>query len=301
MLSIVSDTSARPSAGRSAVPAKMTSSIFVPRSARAPCAPSTHATESTMFDLPDPFGPTTTQTPGSNSSVVLSAKDLKPFSVSDLRNKKAPSPSADGRGRVPICRGPATARLITSQDAEPLVAGRRNFECRSTASTRARAGPDRHHAISRSTAGRGPSNSASTAPSPRLRTHPPSPSARACSRHESRKNTPWTRPVTTTRTRTGAGAHRARSDLTCLAEERRTVREAGPVHDATTARAGLAFAVVHLVVMLVLARAAEEVDVLLVGERRTAVLHRVLQRLEDGAVQPPDLLLRRARRSCGPI
>ena len=36
-----------------------------------------------MFDLPDPFGPTTTHTPGSNSSVVLSAKDLKPFSVND--------------------------------------------------------------------------------------------------------------------------------------------------------------------------------------------------------------------------
>ena len=90
VLSIVSDTSARPSAGRSAVPAKMTSSILPPRSARAPWAPSTHATESTMFDLPEPFGPTTTQTPGSNSSVVLSAKDLKPFSVSDRRNKRAP-------------------------------------------------------------------------------------------------------------------------------------------------------------------------------------------------------------------
>ena len=86
VLSMVSDTSARPSAGRSAVPAKMTSSIFPPRSARAPWAPSTHATESTMFDFPEPFGPTTTQTPGSKSSVVLSAKDLKPFSVSDRRN-----------------------------------------------------------------------------------------------------------------------------------------------------------------------------------------------------------------------
>ena len=64
----------------------------------APWAPSTHATESTMFDLPDPLGPTTTHTPGSKSSVVLSAKDLKPFSVSDRRNTGPPSPAGDGRG-----------------------------------------------------------------------------------------------------------------------------------------------------------------------------------------------------------
>ena len=57
VLSIVSDTSARPSAGRSGVPAKMTSSILPPRSVRGPWAPSTHATASTRFDLPEPFGP----------------------------------------------------------------------------------------------------------------------------------------------------------------------------------------------------------------------------------------------------
>src|SRR6478735_7091950 len=85
-LSIVSDTSARPSAGRSAVPAKMTSSILPPRSVRGPCAPSTHATASTRFDFPEPFGPTTTITPGSNSSTVLSANDLNPRSVRDFRN-----------------------------------------------------------------------------------------------------------------------------------------------------------------------------------------------------------------------
>src|SRR6476469_4141714 len=85
-LSIVSDTSARPRAGRSAVPAKMTSSIFPPRSVRGPCAPSTHATASTRFDLPEPFGPTTTITPGSNSRTVLSANDLNPRRVNDFRN-----------------------------------------------------------------------------------------------------------------------------------------------------------------------------------------------------------------------
>src|SRR5689334_6473047 len=109
-LSIVSDTSARPRAGRSAVPAKMTSSILPPRRARAPCAPSTHATESTTLDFPEPFGPTTTQTPGSKSSVVLSAKDLKPFSVSERRNTPTPSPAGDRRGADPAGRGPDGSR-----------------------------------------------------------------------------------------------------------------------------------------------------------------------------------------------
>src|SRR4051795_2490180 len=86
LLSMHNDTSARPSAGRSGVPAKMTSSILPPRSVRGPWAPSTHATASTRFDLPDPFGPTTTMTPGSNSSTVLSANDLNPRSVNDFRN-----------------------------------------------------------------------------------------------------------------------------------------------------------------------------------------------------------------------
>ena len=41
---------------------------------------------STTLDFPLPFGPTTTVTPGSSSSVVASAKDLKPLRVSDRRN-----------------------------------------------------------------------------------------------------------------------------------------------------------------------------------------------------------------------
>ena len=85
-LSMVSDTSARPSWGRDDVPAKMTSSILAERSERGPWAPSTQVTASTTFDLPLPLGPTTTVIPGSNSSTVGSAKDLKPFMLSDFRN-----------------------------------------------------------------------------------------------------------------------------------------------------------------------------------------------------------------------
>src|SRR3712207_6382101 len=84
-LSMVSVTSARPSGARPAVPAKMTSSIFPPRSALAPCSPSTHAMASTTLDLPEPFGPTTQVMPGSSRSVVAEAKDLNPFTVRLLR------------------------------------------------------------------------------------------------------------------------------------------------------------------------------------------------------------------------
>src|SRR5665213_2364724 len=85
-LSMVRATSARPRAERFDVPAKMTSSILADRTVRGPWAPRTHATASTMFDLPEPLGPTTTVMPGSNSNVVVSANDLKPFRVRDLRN-----------------------------------------------------------------------------------------------------------------------------------------------------------------------------------------------------------------------
>ena len=81
VLSMVSVTSARPRAGRPAVPAKMTSSILPPRRLLAPCSPRTQAMASTTLDLPDPLGPTTAVIPGSSRSVVADAKDLKPLSV----------------------------------------------------------------------------------------------------------------------------------------------------------------------------------------------------------------------------
>ncbi len=202
VLSIVSDTSARPSAGRSAVPAKMTSSILPPRSARAPWAPSTHATASTMFDLPEPLGPTTTHTPGSNSSVVLSAKDLKPFSVNDL-----------GTSRPPLRRPMVGARppswivdLDRHRRDEPL-SGRGSAARRGRRSARprrrrpARAAGPRHHATMRSTAAArvlelGLDRAVAAVADPAADASAP----RACSRHESRNHTPCTRPVTTTRT-----------------------------------------------------------------------------------------------------
>jgi hypothetical protein len=49
-------------------------------------SPSTQSTASETFDLPEPFGPTMTETPGSKFMTERSAKDLKPFMMSDLRN-----------------------------------------------------------------------------------------------------------------------------------------------------------------------------------------------------------------------
>src|SRR6266496_3439288 len=85
LLSMVRATSARPSGGRDDVPAKTTSSIFPPRRDLAPCSPITQQSASTMFDLPDPLGPTTQVIPGSQRSVVAEAKDLNPRNVRLLR------------------------------------------------------------------------------------------------------------------------------------------------------------------------------------------------------------------------
>ena len=63
----------------------MTSSMAWPRSVLADCSPRTQSTASEMLDLPEPFGPTMTVTPGSSSITLLSANDLKPLNMSDLR------------------------------------------------------------------------------------------------------------------------------------------------------------------------------------------------------------------------
>src|SRR3954447_16957627 len=92
---MVTKTSARPSGGRPAVPAKMTSSILPPRSDFAPCSPMTQARASTTLDLPEPFGPTTQVIPGSNRRVVEDAKDLKPRRVRLFRcTRETPSGSS---------------------------------------------------------------------------------------------------------------------------------------------------------------------------------------------------------------
>ena len=124
VLSIVSVTSARPSGARPAVPAKITSSILPPRSALAPCSPSTQAMASTTLDLPEPFGPTTQVMPGSSRSVVAEAKDLKPLTVrllrcTDLRGVDRAAAAA--REGWPLGRLPPRRRAIPGSDARWLA------------------------------------------------------------------------------------------------------------------------------------------------------------------------------------
>jgi hypothetical protein len=61
------------------VPEKITSSIPDPRMLFAEVSPITHLNDSTMFDLPQPLGPTIPVRPSSIKKFVLSANDLNPF------------------------------------------------------------------------------------------------------------------------------------------------------------------------------------------------------------------------------
>src|SRR3954447_23817593 len=71
-------------------PPKITSCIDCPRTASGDCSPIAQRTASVTLDLPDPLGPTITDTPGPNSRRVRSGKDLKPLRVSDLRCISSP-------------------------------------------------------------------------------------------------------------------------------------------------------------------------------------------------------------------
>ncbi len=53
-----------------------------------------------MLLLPDPFGPTITLTPGENSRLTRSGKDLKPFIVIDLRYMPLILLNLQGRRRL---------------------------------------------------------------------------------------------------------------------------------------------------------------------------------------------------------
>ena len=65
--------------GLLAVPEKITSSIPEPRMLFAEVSPIHHLTDSTIFDLPQPLGPTIPVKPFSIKKVVFSINDLKPI------------------------------------------------------------------------------------------------------------------------------------------------------------------------------------------------------------------------------
>src|SRR5690242_21532243 len=125
-------TSARPSGGRDEVPAKTTSSILPPRRLLTPCSPITQAKASTMFDLPDPFGPTTQVIPDSNRSDVAEAKDLNPRRVRLFTYTRGlsspplltpPTQPHRGPGIPPVTRRRRSASLSAPYRERPTVPG----------------------------------------------------------------------------------------------------------------------------------------------------------------------------------
>src|SRR6056297_37193 len=76
--------SAAPVGPRVCDPLKITSDMSLPRRLLGLWLPKTHFIASTMFDFPEPLGPTMTVIPSGNSNRVRSAKLLKPASSSAL-------------------------------------------------------------------------------------------------------------------------------------------------------------------------------------------------------------------------
>src|ERR1017187_4985697 len=127
---MVSVTSARPSGGPPAVPAKTTSSILPPRSGLTPCSPITQENASTTLDLPDPLGPTTQVMPGSKRRDVADANDLNPRRVSVLRYTRRFPSSATALVALSVqhsCPGPdAPATLPRAAGLRAPVSGPRS-------------------------------------------------------------------------------------------------------------------------------------------------------------------------------
>src|SRR4051812_47143584 len=84
-LSKRSSTSQKSAGPRAPPPAKRTSSGFSARSSVGLREPAAQRIASETFDLPEPFGPTITPTPGSRRTSTGSGKDLKPRSLTARR------------------------------------------------------------------------------------------------------------------------------------------------------------------------------------------------------------------------
>src|SRR5206468_3154687 len=74
-----------------------TSSGFSARSSLGLKLPAAQTIASAMFDLPEPFGPTTTATPGSRRTSTDSGNDLKPRRRMERRCTRGKSADQDGR------------------------------------------------------------------------------------------------------------------------------------------------------------------------------------------------------------
>ena len=98
----------------------MTSCIDWPRTFPGDCSPSAHNTASVTFDFPDPLGPTITLTPGPNSSLVRSGKDLNPLTVIDFRYTDAASGGHFGVDSSAACAASCSASFLLRPTPQPI-------------------------------------------------------------------------------------------------------------------------------------------------------------------------------------
>src|SRR5262249_45358701 len=114
-------TSQKSACPRPDEPENRTSSGFSARSSPGLSEPVAQRIESETFDLPDPFGPTTTATPGSRRISTGSTNDLNPPSLIALRGTpggyrgaRTPPPILPTQPSPPGPPGPPTARRPSS-------------------------------------------------------------------------------------------------------------------------------------------------------------------------------------------
>ena len=100
-------------------PAKITSFIVWPRTASGLCSPSAQSTASVTLDLPEPLGPTTTDTPGANSSWVRWGKDLKPFSGDRAQVHQPQPPPGASACRAASCSARLLGLSLPAADLRP--------------------------------------------------------------------------------------------------------------------------------------------------------------------------------------
>ena len=129
-LSKISSTSQKSTGLRPSEPAKSTSSGFSARSSCGLSDPVAQRIESEMFDFPEPFGPTTTATPGSRRTSTGSTNDLKPRSLIVFRCTRRRSLPVEPDGQRGLGTGPAApARRAARAPRAPPPARRPSSSC----------------------------------------------------------------------------------------------------------------------------------------------------------------------------
>src|ERR1700722_17587645 len=116
-LSNTSSTEALPTGLRAEEPLNTTSAMFSPRRCLAESSPLTQRTASMMFDLPQPFGPTTPVRLLGKATWVGSTKDLKPASLILVNRILEGPPTRNKECRSIGCGPEHVSRFNTARSA----------------------------------------------------------------------------------------------------------------------------------------------------------------------------------------